>query len=50
MVVNKVFYSYKNKSYDGKVRIMLHSAAVMEIMEEGQFMYVFSIHSDIFHF
>ncbi|WP_203293559.1 response regulator transcription factor [Luteirhabdus pelagi] len=45
----KVSYTYKNKSYDGKERVMLHQATVLSINDMGQFIHVFSIHSDISH-
>ncbi len=45
----KLSYTYKNKSHDGKERIMLHQATVLSLNEAGRFVHVFSIHSDITH-
>lgn len=45
----KVVYTYKNKTYDGKERVMLHQATALTKSERGQFIHVFSIHSDISH-
>ncbi len=49
MLDYKITYTYKNKSYDGKERVMLHQATVLTLNEKGQFIHVFSIHSDISH-
>ncbi len=45
----KVTYTYKCKTHDGKERLMLHQATVLTLNEIGQFVHVFSIHSDISH-
>lgn len=45
----KVSYIYKNRSYVGKERVMLHQATALTVDENGQFVHVFSIHSDISH-
>ncbi|WP_026934244.1 LuxR C-terminal-related transcriptional regulator [Christiangramia echinicola] len=49
MLDYKITYTYKNKAHDGKVRVMLHQATVLTLNESGQFIHVFSIHSDISH-
>lgn len=49
MLNYKISYTYKNKTYDGKERVMLHQATVLTLNDQGQFIHVFSIHSDISH-
>ena len=45
----KVAYIYNNKTYDEKERVMLHQATALTKSDRGQFIHVFSIHSDISH-
>ncbi len=45
----KICYTYKSKTHDGKERVMLHQASVLSLNEKGQFVHVFSLHSDISH-
>ncbi len=45
----KISYTYKNKGYDDKERIMLHQSTALTMNEKGQFIHVFGIHSDISH-
>ncbi len=45
----KICYTYRCKTYDGKKRLMLHQASVLSVSEQGRFVHVFSIHSDISH-
>lgn len=45
----KICYTYKCKTYEGTKRLMLHQASVLSMGEEGRFVHVFSIHSDISH-
>lgn len=49
MLNYKIVYTYKMKDYEGKERVMLHQATVLSLNEEGRFVHVFSIHSDISH-
>lgn len=49
MLNYKVVYTYKMQDYKGKERIILHQATVLSLNEEGRFVHVFSIHSDISH-
>lgn len=45
----KIVYTYKCRNYKGEERVMLHQATCLSLNEEGRFVHVFSIHSDITH-
>lgn len=45
----KVIYTYQWRDRKGQERLMLHQATVLSITGEGQFVHVFSIHTDISH-
>lgn len=45
----KILYSYKMKDKNGKVRTMLHQATALSIDNNGFFLHVLSVHSDISH-
>lgn len=45
----KVMYTYKMRDYEGTERLMLHQASILSTTEEGRFVHVFSIHTDISH-
>lgn len=49
MLNYKIVYTYKMQDFKGKERVMLHQATVLSLNEEGRFVHVFSIHSDISH-
>lgn len=45
----KISYTYKGNDADGNERVMLQQATILSMNELGQFIHVFSIHSDISH-
>ena len=45
----KVAYTYRYRDHRGEERVMLQQATVLSLNEEGRFVHVFSIHSDITH-
>ncbi|PKD16626.1 hypothetical protein APR41_07390 [Salegentibacter salinarum] len=45
----KVLYTYILKDYEDSRRVMLHQATPLSQDSEGQFVHVFSIHTDISH-
>lgn len=49
MMDYKIVYTYKMQDHKGNERVILHQATVLSINEEGRFVHVFSIHSDISH-
>lgn len=49
MLEYKLMYTYKLQDFEGNYRVMLHQATVLSLNEEGRFVHVFSIHSDISH-
>ncbi|TRO65741.1 response regulator transcription factor [Christiangramia sabulilitoris] len=49
MLDYKLVYTYRSRDYRGKERLMLHQATCLSINEQGRFVHVFSIHSDISH-
>ena len=45
----KLTYTYRMKCHKGTERVMLHQATVLSQNEDGRFIHVFSIHTDISH-
>ncbi|MEL4307866.1 response regulator transcription factor [Joostella sp. CR20] len=43
----KIMYTYKMNCFDGSQRVMLHQATALSINDEGRFVHVLGIHSDI---
>jgi DNA-binding CsgD family transcriptional regulator len=45
----KVIYYYRMKDKNGKIRTMLHQATALSVDNDGFFLHVLSVHSDISH-
>lgn len=49
MLDYKIMYTYRLKDFKGNHRVMLHQATVLSLNDQGRFIHVFSIHTDISH-